>query len=74
MLVLKCKNYACSLDNLTCYVGWSEDLVVEAFEANRQEALDKAGISVADMSKCTTSTKTYSIGSGALGIVLEHFL
>ena len=32
-------------------LGWSEDLVVEAFEANQKQALDKAGISVTDMSE-----------------------
>ena len=38
---------------IICCVGWSEDLLVEAFEANQQEALNKAGISAADMSECT---------------------
>ena len=40
---------------ITCCVGSSENLLVEAFEANQQEALNKAGISAADMSKCTIS-------------------
>lgn len=30
-------------------LGWSEDLVVEAFKADQKQALDKAGISVEDM-------------------------